>query len=93
MDLQIKGQKNVYEKKTNSQRNNRNLTEDGREMEYKTVPDGKELWVNTSWRERAKHAGPNTSSPDRQTWMHITGFVLSLLTHPHVIPGNFSMEH
>lgn len=59
--------KMYMEKKTNSQRNNRNLKEDGREMEYKTVPDGKELWVNTRWRERAKHAGPNTSSPDRQT--------------------------
>lgn len=82
----------MYKKRKQTQRNNRNLTEDGREM-YKTVPDGKELWVNTSWRERAKHAGPNTSSPDRQTWMHITGFVLSLLTHPHAIPHNFSMEH
>lgn len=41
-------------------------------MEGETVPHDKELWVNTGWKERAKHAGPNSNtSPDRQIWMHI----------------------
>lgn len=92
---QINVQKNEYEKKTIPQRKNRNSMADGRKIEYKTVPDGKELWVNTRWKESAKHADPNsnTSSPERQIWMRITGFVLSLFTHPHVTPSHFSMEH
>lgn len=51
-------------------------------MKDETVPDDKELWVNTRWKERAKHAGPNshTSPPDRQIWMHIKGFVMSLFS-------------
>lgn len=73
----------------------RGTTEIRQQIEYKTVPDGKELWVNTRWKESAKHAGPNsnTSSPERQIWMHITGFILSLFTHPHVTPSHFPMEH
>lgn len=51
-------------------------------MKDETVPDDKVLWVNTRWKEKAKHAGPNshTSPPDRQIWMHIKDFILSLFS-------------